>query len=155
MLCASKAIRMIDLWNEPGQMIAPMDAVMETIRDLADRIHSLPGNKPVTVGVRNSVELQFWMRAGLDRETFHWFSKIEPNCYPKAWAPPGVNRSQTIITEIEATGGVSETLQRLWENGFAGGLIWSANGRDGITPFGRQEAQAFRKWIDTHTSQNK
>ena len=149
-LCKSPAVRMIDLWNEPGHMVAPMDDVVATTAAIGDRIRSLPGNKPVTVGVRNSVELPFWMRAKIDVPTFHWFAKMEAGAYPKAWAPEGVDRGRTFVTEIEATKGVAATLTALRDGGFCGGLIWSMNGNDGISPFGRKQAKEFLQWVKAH-----
>jgi hypothetical protein len=147
-LCASPRVRFIDLWNEPGQMAVPMDVVMETIVALAAVVGD---RKPVTIGTRNSVDLPFWMRAGVvDVPTFHWFAKMEPRCYPKAWAPQGVRRNPTVVTEVEATGGVQATLTELWQAGFRGGLLWSMNAKDGISPFGPKEAAELRRWVEEH-----
>jgi hypothetical protein len=150
LLCASKAVRVIDLWNEPDQMRAPMDAIVATIADLASRVHRTRGAKPVTVGARSSIDLPFWMRAKIDVPSFHWFAKMEANSYPKAWAPPVIDRASTLVTEVESTGGVGATLSELWEAGFGGGLLWSMNAADGISPFGQQEALEFKNWVETH-----
>lgn len=146
MLCASPSVRVIDLWNEPCQMSVPMDDVMETLVALAAMVDK---RKPVTIGSRNSVDMLFWMRSGIvDVPTFHFFAKMEPRAYPKAWAPGGVRRNRTIATEVEATGGVAATLTEMWEAGFCGALLWSMNAKDGITPFGPNEADEFQRWVE-------
>lgn len=148
-LCKSKAVRYIDLWNEPGQMLAPMDAVVETLGALAALVDK---RKPVTVGVRNSIELSWWTaRLPITVPSFHWFAKMERNCYPKAWAPKDVDRGSTIVTEVEATRGIAATLTELYEGGFKGGLFWSANANDGISPFGPKQGEEFRQWVEKHT----
>ena len=148
-LCNSKAVRYIDLFNEPGQMSVPMDAVLETLGGLAELVRK---RKPVTVGVRNSVELSWWTaRLPIDVPTFHWFAKMERGArYPKAWAPKDVPRGRTIISEIEATRGVSATLTECYEAGWLGALFWSANGNDGISPFGVKQAEELRQWVEQH-----
>lgn len=149
-LCKSKAVRYIDLWNEPGQMLVPMDAVRDTLCGLAALIDK---RKPITVGVRNSVELSWWTaRVPIDVPTFHWFAKMEGNCYPKAWAPKDVDRSRTIATEVEATRGVAATLTELYKAGFKGCLFWSAYANDGISPFRDDQTAEFHQWIRKRTT---
>lgn len=137
-------MRIDSLVAVPGQMRVPMDAVVETCRAFRAAVE---GRKPVTIGARNSVEMPFWDQVGIGTPTFHWFAKMEPTCYARAWAPEGIDRRRVIATEVEAADGVAATLSQLRAAGFRGCLIWSVNAQDGISPFGPAEARAFRDWV--------
>ncbi|MBI4472189.1 MAG: hypothetical protein HY646_05940 [Acidobacteria bacterium] len=157
-LATHPQVDFIDLQNEPEQIkTIPADIYVTFLRHLAQRIKNLNPNMKVTIGSRTSIDAVFWqgLDLGLDLvPSFHWFDKIEVDKLPVDYAPPGLNRNATIVTEVDPTVGISNALTKLWKAGFGGAYFWSLNANDGMDL--RPNIGEVCRWIEANKpSSNK
>lgn len=147
LLCDHPQVAFVDLINEPEHAAAvDADAMWLFVRDLAERVHRHPRRMVCTVGSANAIYAPFWLSAGIDFATCHWFGKTDAT-HPLGDHSDALPVATAIMTEIDPSVGVDAALTKLWQSGFRGGLFWSLNADDAYE-FRGPPAEAFKHWVD-------
>ncbi|MEP0841600.1 MAG: hypothetical protein HRF43_02675 [Phycisphaerae bacterium] len=147
--CAHPQVAFVDLINEPEHAVAVwMDDLHAFVGALAERVRQGPVRKPSTVGSARTGSALFWMSAGIDRPTAHWFAKMSPS-HPLGQRPAALDPAGCIMTEVDPGAGVAEALTRLWRGGYAGACFWSLHAADGYD-FRGPPAEEFKQWVERH-----
>ena len=148
--------------NEPeGAMIIPGGAwvgepvaasVMQAfVQDVVDYIHAY-SSQHATVGSASRCWLSYWKDRGLDFYQYHYYDHMEASC-PFDYSYEDLGLDKPCIVGEFPTKNTSRTLTQyldiIWRNGYAGALAWSYRADDESSDFLGVSAQ-FRAWSEAH-----
>ena len=154
-----------DVINEPegamviagGKWVAESvgaEAMQSFVKDAVDCIHA-HSSQHATLGSAARHWLSYWKDSKLDFYQFHYYDNREsqsPLDYPCANLeldrPCIVGEFPTKNTKRTMT----QYLDTIWNNGYAGALAWSYRGTDGASAF-HSAAGKFAAWAEAHNSE--
>jgi len=158
----SKSIIAWDVMNEPeGAMdieggrwvkeaVAP-EAMKLFVRETVQCIHEYSSQK-ATVGSASRGMLSHWIGSGLDFYQFHYYDKMATE-YPLDYQCANLNLDKPcIVGEFptkNAKQTITEYLDTILQNGYAGALPWSFRAEDDSSDF-KAIASEFATWARTH-----
>jgi len=151
-----------EVMNEPeGAMAIPggawveepvNPAVMQSfVTSVVNCIHAY-SSQPVTVGSVSRCSLPYWTACRLDFYQYHYYDYMESTC-PLDYRYADLGLDKPCIVGEFPTANTSHTitqyLDTIWRNGYAGALAWSFGAGDQYSDFAGVSAE-FRAWSEAH-----
>lgn len=158
----NKTIIAWDVMNEPegativsgGDWVSEsvsLEAMQSFVATLAEYIHD-HSSQQVTIGSASRGGLLFWVDADLDFYQYHYYDHFEAQ-HPFDYSAQDLELDKPVIIGEFPTHNTSRTLtdylDTIWQNGYAGALAWSYRAEDDFTDFTTSGAE-FAIWAEAH-----
>ncbi len=134
----------------------PTAAMQMFVREVADYVHAFSSHY-VTVGSASRQWVNLWIGNKLDFYQFHYYDKMESQ-YPFDYPYASLSLDKPCIVGEFPTSNtkwtMSQYLDTIWKNGYAGALTWSLRASDEASEF-RSVASEFAVWSKAHENSVK
>ncbi|MCX5643695.1 MAG: cellulase family glycosylhydrolase [Phycisphaerae bacterium] len=152
-----------DVMNEPegamdisgGKWVAgpvSAEAMPSFVKEVVDCIHA-HSSQHVTLGSASRQWLSYWKNSKLDFYQYHYYDRMEAQ-FPLDYRCANLKLDKPCIIGEFPTKNTKRTmtqyLDTIWNNGYAGALAWSYRASDEVSHF-RSGADEFVAWARAHS----
>lgn len=140
----------IDGGNWVGEAVTA-DAMQTFVGNIVSYIHTY-SSQDATLGSASRGFLFLWTGSNLDFYQYHYYDHMEGN-FPFDYPATELKLDKPVIVGEFPTANTSRTLTQyldtIWQNGYAGAMAWSYRADDDATGF-KSKAAEFSSWAESH-----